>query len=115
MVPSFILAGGEHSGTLYVFQRLLTHPQIVGPSSTAGLSLVDLDNDQQPQDVLFEAYLSKFPVLEDEKRAKETIVVGEHAPEYLYNSHVVARRLREILPDVKVIQEKKNIRLSLFL
>ncbi|KAI8148274.1 P-loop containing nucleoside triphosphate hydrolase protein [Fennellomyces sp. T-0311] len=99
LVPSFIFAGSERSGTTYIFNTLQTHPQVTGTVDHQNSGTL-FDSDDE---ALFEAYLSQFPTLEDEIPMDEVVVAGEHAPQYLYRSHIAARRLRELLPHVKLV------------
>ncbi|KAG0183221.1 hypothetical protein DFQ29_008581 [Apophysomyces sp. BC1021] len=54
----------------------------------------------------FESYLAQFPSLPEDMLENKEMIVGEHAPHYLYNSHRTARRIREMLPHVKVCEQK---------
>lgn len=110
MVPSFIIAGGEASGTTYIFDTLSKHPQVVGTVDHERTQVL-FDLDMRDDTALYETYLSEFPLVHDALRSSmdksEEVVVGEHAPQYLYKSHVAARRLRELLPHVKVRRNMK--------
>ncbi|KAI9490789.1 P-loop containing nucleoside triphosphate hydrolase protein [Zychaea mexicana] len=99
LVPSFIFAGSELSGTTYIFSTLQTHPQVIGTVDHQNSGTL-FDSDDE---ALFEAYLSQFPTLQEEIPLDEIVVAGEHAPQYLYRSHIAARRLRELLPHVKLV------------
>ncbi|KAG2226306.1 hypothetical protein INT45_005978, partial [Circinella minor] len=99
LIPSFIFAGSELSGTTYIFNTLQTHPQVIGTVDHQGSGTLFDKYDE----ALFEAYLSQFPTLQEEIPLNEIVVAGEHAPQYLYRSHIAARRLRELLPHVKLV------------
>ncbi|KAI8980370.1 P-loop containing nucleoside triphosphate hydrolase protein [Pilobolus umbonatus] len=102
-VPSFIFAGSEFSGSEYVFQLLQHHPQVI--------ALIDketnvFDKEEFDESSAFETYMAPFPFLN--KSSVETMkgkhwVVGEHAPQYLYKSHLTAKRLRATLPHIKLV------------
>ncbi|KAI9264873.1 P-loop containing nucleoside triphosphate hydrolase protein [Phascolomyces articulosus] len=99
LIPSFIFAGSELSGTTYIFNTLQTHPQVIGTVDNQNSGTL-FDSDDE---ALFEAYLSQFPTLQEEIPLDEIVVAGEHSPQYLYRSHIAARRLRELLPHVKLV------------
>ncbi|KAI8083150.1 P-loop containing nucleoside triphosphate hydrolase protein [Halteromyces radiatus] len=82
---------------------------IIGKKGNTGFSSLDdddVDDGQLNSDAAFEAYLSQFPFLTDYELnniEKQQVVVGEHAPHYLYKSYFIARRIRETLPHVKLV------------
>ncbi|KAI8334778.1 P-loop containing nucleoside triphosphate hydrolase protein [Chlamydoabsidia padenii] len=126
-VPSFIFAGSEMSGSKYVFEQLRQHPQVAWTMDTSKTSTFSstrknsaptppamyysLDDDDDRLDkkgssAAFETYLSQFPFLTEHELnniEKQQVVVGEHAPHYLYKSYSTARRIRETLPHVKLV------------
>ncbi|CAO3598119.1 unnamed protein product [Absidia cylindrospora] len=123
-VPSFIFAGSEMSGSKYVFEQLRQHPQVAWTMDTSktsastpsastrkkGSGMYSLDDDdrlgEQGSSAAFETYLSQFPFLTEHELnniEKQQVVVGEHAPHYLYKSYSTARRIRETLPHVKLV------------
>ncbi|KAI9322807.1 P-loop containing nucleoside triphosphate hydrolase protein [Dichotomocladium elegans] len=93
------MAGSELSGTGYIFNTLRSHPQVVGTVDHQDSSALFEADDE----ALFEAYLDEFPLLQTDAQVDKELVVGEHAPQYLYRSHVSAQRLRELLPHVKLV------------
>ncbi|ORX46507.1 P-loop containing nucleoside triphosphate hydrolase protein [Hesseltinella vesiculosa] len=110
-VPSFIFAGSEMSGSRYIFEQLQHHPQVAWTMDASASPHVtslddDLFDDQKNGKDAFETYLSQFPFLTDRELAnieKQQVIVGEHAPHYLYKSFVTARRIKEMLPHVKLV------------
>ncbi|KAM3583965.1 hypothetical protein VKS41_003928 [Umbelopsis sp. WA50703] len=110
IIPSFIFAGGELCGSDYIYNTLSQHPQILNNLRPKGHSVFDSENYDGAS--AFESYLTKFPYLESDTIHKMTtkaggrklpILSGENAPHYLYQSHITAKRIRETLPNVKLI------------
>ncbi|KAI8079493.1 P-loop containing nucleoside triphosphate hydrolase protein [Gilbertella persicaria] len=99
-VPSFILAGSEYAGTSFMFNILKQHPQVVS-AIESHKTLFDMKTEDYDEVNAFEHYMSQFPFLPNTSR--EDWIVGENAPHYLYASHLTAKRIKDILPHIKLI------------
>ncbi|KAI9473782.1 MAG: P-loop containing nucleoside triphosphate hydrolase protein [Benjaminiella poitrasii] len=112
-IPSFIFAGSELAGASFVFQILKEHPQVINAVDNSDKPTIFLDREEvedwdesRSSNVLFETYLSQFPYLDHDliqDKGTKNWVVGENAPQYLYKSHLTAKRIKEILPHVKLV------------
>lgn len=102
ILPSFIISGGNNSGTSYLFSFLTQHPEIFLPAK------------MRPEPSFF------FKSWEYEKgidyyskkwfyNVPKTInVIGEKSSNYLYGSSFVAKRISKCLPNVKLIFVLRN-------
>ncbi|KAF7726489.1 hypothetical protein EC973_008724 [Apophysomyces ossiformis] len=88
----------ELSGTSYAFRTLSQHPQVLQLKKHPEFDLEAFDDA-----TAFESYLAQFPSLPEDMLEQKEMIVGEHAPHYLYHSYRTARRLRETLPHVKLV------------
>ncbi|KAI7904670.1 P-loop containing nucleoside triphosphate hydrolase protein [Cokeromyces recurvatus] len=109
-IPSFIFAGSEWAGASFVFRILKDHPQVISAIDNSDKPTIFLDKEETENwdeatssNVLFETYLSQFPFLEQNRSNNKNWIVGENAPQYLYKSHLTAKRIKEILPNVKLV------------
>lgn len=111
IVPSFILAGGELTGTSYVYNQLLRHPQVLQHPDHNNHASHVFDSPHYDEARGLESYLSHFPSLDEEtinrfknnsKNGGLDIIAGENAAHYLYASYLTAKRIKETLPDIKV-------------
>ncbi|KAG1473248.1 hypothetical protein G6F56_001059 [Rhizopus delemar] len=100
-VPSFIFAGSELSGASSIFQLLKQHPQVSqGSVDHSNQTTVFNTMDYFDEGNAFEKYMAEFPFVDDKN---QDCLVGEFAPQYLYSSYFAAKRIKETLPQVKII------------
>lgn len=112
-LPQFIIVGAMKAGTNSLCHILNNHPQIFIPDQE--IFFFDIDDIEQHPDFLvyssdswsypnyeknFDRYVSWY--LSFFKRAKESQVIGECSTSYLA-SRKAARRIAELLPNVKLI------------
>lgn len=107
-MPSFIFAGSEFSGASYVFQKLKQHPQVYDSVDNSNYMTAKhvFDDESFDEASAFDSYISQFPFITNQQDIvdKKKWIVGENAPHYLYQSHLTAKRIKDILPHVKVRQ-----------
>jgi hypothetical protein len=100
ILPSFIIIGAQRCGTTSLYDYLSHHPQII-PSPVKELFYFD---DYYTR--LIEWYKSFFPTeKEREKLEKDlvaSVITGEASPSYFFHPYA-AKRIKETLPDVKLI------------
>ncbi|MEL7206737.1 MAG: sulfotransferase domain-containing protein [Actinomycetota bacterium] len=89
--PGFIVIGAQKGGTTFLFQELLTHPDVHGPL-TKELHYFD-DRYAKGHDW----YLGHFPP------AARSGMAGEASPSYLFHPYAPARVARDLGPGTKVI------------
>jgi hypothetical protein len=90
MLPSFLILGAQKAGTTSLLAYLDEHPHVDGPV-TKEIHYFDL---AAHRDVAW--YRSHFPL------RREGAITGESTPYYLLHP-LVARRVRDALPDVRLI------------
>ncbi|WP_256759521.1 sulfotransferase domain-containing protein [Cohnella sp. WQ 127256] len=96
-MPDFVIIGAQKAGTTSLYHYLNQHPVIAG-AVVKEVHYFDLNYDK-PR----EWYLQFFPSLLEKKRR----LTGEASPYYLFHP-LAARRLRETLPDAKIIVILRN-------
>lgn len=107
MLPEFIIIGAQKSGTSTLFNALIKHPNIVGPTKTE-IHYFDLTQNYLKG---VDWYKAHFPSNLYRKLIKKLqhrdIITGESSPEYLYLPHA-PRRLKQMLPNIKIIVMLRN-------
>lgn len=100
ILPSFIIIGAQRCGTTSLYDYLSHHPQII-PSPVKELFYFD-DYYTRP----IEWYKSFFPTQKQREKLERdlvaNVITGEASPSYFFNPYS-AKRIKETLPDVKLI------------
>ncbi len=101
MLPSFVMAGAQRSGTTSLFRALVAHPAILPAVHHKGVNYFDINYDKGSR-----WYRGHFPV-EAAARirtrgADEPAQTFDASGYYLFHPHAM-RRLAHDLPDVKVL------------
>ncbi|MGA9381532.1 MAG: sulfotransferase [Phormidium sp.] len=93
--PTFIIVGAQKSGTTSLYQYLIQHPQIV-PASQKEVHFFDLNFAKG-----VDWYKQQFPTV------SPGLITGEASPYYIFHP-VVAQRVYELFPEVKLIALLRN-------
>ncbi len=105
VVPDFLVIGAAKGGTTTLYADLITHPSI----ASAARKEVYFFDHAYPRGMSY--YRSFFPTRGEKRkieRAEQTeFRTGEATPCYLFHPHV-PRRVRESLPDVKLLVALRN-------
>lgn len=100
ILPSFIIIGAQRCGTTSLYDYLSHHPQII-PSPVKELFYFD-DYYTRP----IEWYKSFFPTKKEQEKLERdlvaSVITGEASPSYFFHPYA-AKRIKETLPDVKLI------------
>lgn len=100
ILPSFIIIGAQRCGTTSLYDYLSHHPQII-PSPVKELFYFD-DYYTRP----INWYKSFFPTEKQKEKLERDLVArvitGEASPSYFFHPYA-AKRIKETLPDVKLI------------
>ena len=100
ILPSFIIIGAQRCGTTSLYDYLSNHPQII-PSPVKELFYFD-DYYTRP----IEWYKSFFPTEKEREKLERdlvaSVITGEASPSYFFHPYA-AKRIKETLPDVKLI------------
>lgn len=104
--PDFILIGETKCGTTSLFNYLIEHPKVMdtlgnGEDYDSSYATKELRFLDKFYDRGWDWYFSCFP------ETKPDEVTGEATPMYMYRTQV-ARRLKEHLPDVKLLVLLRN-------
>jgi hypothetical protein len=101
VLPDFIIAGAQRSGTTSLFRYLAGHPEIVRPRLIKGVHYFDLHFDR---DIGW--YRTHFPKRQQLERVGAPgagrALTGEASPYYMFHP-AIPSRMAELLPGVKVI------------
>jgi hypothetical protein len=97
MLPNVIIFGGMRCGTTSVFRYLAAHPEVASPSKKE-LNVFDIMLSD-PTEAVVAAYATWF----DSKRCAGKQVRLEASPVYARNSGPISRKIRKLIPDVKII------------
>jgi hypothetical protein len=107
ILPSFLIIGAQRAGTTSLFNYLLRHPDVAGPSG--GDSAVWWVKETHFFDEKFtkgtDWYRSFFPLASTRERYRKRghdLLAGEATPYYMFHPAVPAR-VAATLPDVKLI------------
>lgn len=95
--PDFIFIGPGRSGTTFLYHYLNRHPDVTMPRNVKEINYFN-DNYYKKD---FDWYLNFF------RHANSQNAIGEIANMYIYDADV-AQRIKEKLPDVKVITVLRN-------
>jgi len=95
-LPDFIICGAQKSGTTSLWYYLSQHPQIFIPE----IKEVDYFSDNFSKGLNW--YTSFF------SQAKQGQIVGEVSPGYMMHSEIVAGRMHQLLPNIKLIFILRN-------
>jgi len=93
--PDFIIIGAQKCGTTSLYQYLIQHPQIV-PASQKEVHFFDLNFAKG-----VDWYRQQF------KSVSQDFITGEASPYYMFHP-LVARRIYELFPQVKLIALLRN-------
>ncbi|WP_157268374.1 sulfotransferase domain-containing protein [Azohydromonas aeria] len=96
-LPNFIIGGTEKAGTTSVFTYLLSHPEVCA-SKVKETDFFRQDDCADPVRSA-QAYAAHFAHC----RQPAPKVVMEASPGYLGESHAVAPRMQQLVPDVKLL------------
>lgn len=94
-LPDFLIIGAARSGTTWLYECLLEHPQIFLPAEKRPEPHFFLKSDEYRRGL--EYYSRRYF-----SNAADSIVAGEASTSYLYQPFV-ASRVRAALPDAKLI------------
>jgi len=100
MLPRFIVFGSIRSGTSSIYHNITEHPQVL-PALRKQVRFFDLNYFRG-----VDWYRAHFPTVYRDALARRRgvgrSVTGEASPEYIYHP-LVPERIRETLPDVRLI------------
>jgi len=99
LLPNFICIGAQRAGTTWLYRILESHPQVFVPVRRKEIHFFDWYYERG-----IEWYGKFFP---SGSQSHADRAVGEVTPDYLYEDRCPAR-IREILPDVKLIVILRN-------
>ena len=112
ILPSFLIIGAQRAGTTSLFNYLLGHPGVAGPSG--GDAAVWWTKETHFFDEKFSKgtdwYRAFFPLASTRERCRKhggELLAGEATPYYMFHPAVPARVART-LPDVKLIALLRN-------
>jgi hypothetical protein len=107
ILPSFLIIGAQRAGTTSLFNYLLRHPDVAGPSG--GDAAVWWVKETHFFDEKFtkgvDWYRSFFPLASTRERYRKRghdLLAGEATPYYMFHPAVPAR-VAAILPEVKLV------------
>lgn len=93
-LPSLIIAGTGRAGTTSLFRYLASHPSVCASS----VKEVRFFSEWHRDSASLETYASYFSHC-----SADVVVRMEASPQYLYGGERLARSIRDVLPDVKLI------------
>ena len=101
VLPNFIIIGAARSGTTTLYNWLQAHPDVYLPVSARPEPHFFLKSLEYKKGISYysDHYFSAW---------KGQKAIGEKSTSYLYRATIVAPRLKEILPDVKLIALLRN-------
>ena len=101
MLPGFVIAGAQRSGTTSLYRALAQHPLVLKPVLRKGVHYFDMAYDRG-----LDWYRAHFPLQATAERLHRRHgyrpLAFESAPYYLFHPLVAARLARD-LPEIKVI------------
>ena len=101
MLPGFVIAGAQRSGTTSLYRALAQHPLVLKPVLRKGVHYFDVAYDRG-----LDWYRAHFPLQATAERLHRRHgyrpLAFESAPYYLFHPLVAARLARD-LPEIKVI------------
>ena len=100
VMPNFIIIGAQRCGTTSLYDYLCQHPQII-PSPVKELFYFD-DYYTRPDTWYRSFFPRKREVEKLEKGLIARVITGEASPSYFFHPYA-ARRIKETLPDVKLL------------
>ena len=110
-LPNFVIIGAAKAGTTSLYYYLKQHPQVfMSPIKEARYFAY---NGKDTRDILGKPLKLHFPVrtltayMALFKDSKNELAVGEASPIYM-ESPVAAARIREVLPDVRIVAILRN-------
>jgi hypothetical protein len=105
MSPEFVIIGAQKAGTTSLYDYLVQHP-CIAPARTKEVHFFD---HRWQQGIGW--YARRFPLQREKKKAGKPLghelITGEASPYYLFHPHV-PRRIKETLPDAKLIVLLRN-------
>ena len=118
VLPSFVIIGAAKAGTTALYWYLADHPQVfMSPVKETNYFAYGLDDEGNP--LYGDPDLHRFPVQTSAayeelfSGAGEALAVGEASPIYLECPQSAAR-IRETLPEARIICGLREIRAKLF-
>ena len=95
-LPDYLVIGAQKAGTTSLYRYMISHPMI-RPASDKQVHYFDFNYDKP-----FDWYRSQFPA-----GSGNGLVTGEATPYYIFHPDA-ARRVRLVLPDVKIVALLRN-------
>jgi len=96
MKPDFIVIGPGRTGTTYLYQVLLEHPDVCTPLHTKEINY--FNHEYQRGLAWYQSFFDHCP---------KGMVSGEISNTYIYDENV-PERIKDVLPDVKLITILRN-------
>ncbi len=100
-LPNFLIIGAQKCGTSYIFNHLMSHPQIVKPSTK------EVNYFSWLYSKGLEWYKNNFPEMYNTDENNKKIITGEATTNYLFHP-LTPMRVKKIIPDVKIIVSLRN-------
>lgn len=108
ILPNFLIVGVQKAGTTSIYNYLQEHPQVY-MSRVKETNFLEKDWEKIPLEqqnkngiVTIEKYAELFADVKDE------IAIGEVSPNYLFHYESSAARIKQYLPDAKLIVVLRN-------
>jgi len=105
ILPDFLIIGGQKCGTTSLYYNLVSHPCVI-PSLFKEIRYFDINYRKGEY-----WYRAHFPSKQGMDLAGgsqgDRVVTGEASPSYIFNPHA-PRRIKELLPDVRLILMLRN-------
>jgi hypothetical protein len=105
LLPSYVIVGAQKGGTSALYEYLVRHP-LVGRSTNEEIQYFSLNYARGTN-----WYRGHFPTRARaalvRRRYGRELITGESSPYYLFHPHAL-ERLRELLPDAKLIVVLRN-------
>lgn len=105
MLPSYLIVGAQKGGTSALYEYLVRHP-LVGRSTNEEVHYFSLNYGKGTA-----WYRGHFPTVARaafvRRRYGRELVTGEASPYYIFHPHAL-ERIRELLPDAKLIVVLRN-------
>jgi len=100
-LPNFLIIGAQKCGTSYIFNHLMSHPQIVKPAKK------EVNYFSWFYSKGLEWYKNHFPELHNTDENNKKFLTGEATTNYLFHP-LTPMRVKKIIPDVKIIVSLRN-------
>ena len=100
-LPNFLIIGAQKCGTSYIFNHLMSHPQIVKPAKK------EVNYFSWFYSKGLEWYKNHFPEIHKTDENNKKFLTGEATTNYLFHP-LALMRIKKIIPDVKIIVSLRN-------